>query len=479
MIRFHNTLTRRQEEFRPLVAGQVGLYTCGPTVYADPHIGNLRTFVWEDLLCRFLEARGLAVRQVMNITDVDDKIIERARRDHATLEACTAPFTAAFFEDVEALGMRRAAVYPRATAHVPEMVALIETLMSSGHAYATDGSVYFRIGRFAPYGRLSGKDLAGLRAGASGRVDADEYDKDDVRDFVLWKGSRPGEPSWDGPSGPGRPGWHIECSAMSMKYLGPSFDIHAGGVDNIFPHHENEIAQSEAATGRPLAHTWLHAAHLIVNGEKMSKSKGNVVTLRDLLARGHAARTLRYLLLAPHYRHTLDLTPATLEAASGALDRLDELGRRLEGEPEPAAGIPPSRAGEPGRTDLLATRVASAATRFHAALDDDLNTSAALGALFEMVREVNTGLDAGQADAGARRAARQLLGDFEAVFGIRLQAGEETLPAELAALVAEREEARRRRDWATSDRLRQRLLEAGVGVEDTPRGQRWKRQGRS
>ena len=476
MIRFHNTLTRRQEEFRPLVAGQVGLYTCGPTVYADPHIGNFRTFVWEDLLCRFLEARGLAVRQVMNITDVDDKIIERARREGATLEACTAPYTAAFFADLDRLGMRRAAVYPRATAHVPEMVQLIETLMASGHAYAADGSVYFRIGRFAPYGRLSGKDLAGLRAGASGRVDADEYDKDDVRDFVLWKGSRPGEPSWDGPSGPGRPGWHIECSAMSMKYLGPSFDIHAGGVDNIFPHHENEIAQSEAATGRPLAHTWLHAAHLIVDGEKMSKSKGNVVALGDLLARGHPARTLRYLLLAPHYRHTLDLTSATLVAASGALDRLDELGRRLEEEPLPAAADAPPGAGD---ADSPAARVAAAAARFHDALDDDLNTSAALGALFEMVRDMNTGLDSGQADAAARLGARRLLGDFEAVFGIRLQAAEESLPAELAALLAEREEARQRRDWATSDRLRKSLLEAGVGVEDTPRGQRWKRQGRS
>ncbi len=464
MIRFHNTLTRSSEPFEPRVAGKVGLYTCGPTVYSHAHIGNFRTFVWEDLLRRFLEARGFAVDHVMNITDVDDKIIAAAVERKASLEEVTSPFTEAFFEDLDRLGIKRARVFPRATEHVPDMVSLIQRLEAAGLTYGSEGSVYYRIARFPGYGRLSGKDPADLVAGASGRVDADEYSKDDVRDFALWKAARPGEPAWDAPFGRGRPGWHIECSAMSMRYLGESFDIHTGGVDNIFPHHENEIAQSEAATGQPLARYWLHAAHLIVGGEKMSKSRGTFFTLRDLLDRGEEARSLRYLLLSVHYRRVLDLTDESMAAARQNLARLDDFAHRLAEAAPAAAGDPRAQAA-----------VTAAARRFHASLDDDLNTSGALGALFELVRETNAALDGEQAGAEAMAAALALLSDFEAIFGIRLGRAGESLSGEEEALLRTREDARSRKDYGAADAARARLLELGIVLEDTPGGTRWKR----
>ena len=465
MIRFYNTLTHTLQEFEPLKPGHVGLYTCGPTVYSYAHVGNFRTFVWEDLLRRFLELRGYEVRHVMNITDVDDKIIAATLERGEGVEQVTAPFTAAFFADLDRLDIKRAHVYPKATEHVPEMVELIRRLLENGLAYSRDGSIYYRVTGFAEYGRLRGKDLKGLEAGASGRVEADEYEgKDDVRDFALWKGQRPGEPAWEGPEGPGRPGWHIECSAMSMKYLGEGFDIHTGGVDNIFPHHENEIAQSQGATGVPLARYWLHAAHLIVDGEKMSKSRGNFLTLRSLLEKGYEPRELRYMLLSVHYRRVLDLTDESFSGARQNLRRLDDFSVRLD-----EAEFSRSSAVE------TAQAVAAAAQRFHESLDDDLNTSGALGALFEMVRVANGALDRGGLGEPEGEVCRGILGAFQQVFGTSLGGSGDELSAELADLVSRREQARTDRQWAEADRLRDELQAAGILVEDTPQGSRWKK----
>jgi len=465
MISFYNTLSHALQPFEPLKEGRVGLYTCGPTVYSFAHIGNFRTFMWEDLLRRFLEARGFAVHHVMNITDVDDKIIAATMDSGGTIQEMTRPFEEAFFHDLDVLGIKRAHVYPRATEHIPEMVNLIDKLLAAGLAYERDGSVYYRIAGFKDYGRLSGKDPEGLQAGASGRVEADEYDgKDDVRDFALWKAQRPGEPAWEGPGHAGRPGWHLECSAMSMKYLGDCFDIHTGGVDNIFPHHENEIAQSQGASGVPLARYWLHAAHLIVDGEKMSKSKGNFFTLKDLLDKGYEPRELRYMLLATHYRRVLDLTGDSFAAARQNLSRLDDFVKRLQRDQVPQGSHP-----------ATAAMVDGASRRFHASLDDDLNTAGALGALFEMVRQVNAALDKQQATTQEVAACLTLLADFEAIFGISLGQGEEALAPELAAKIEAREEARAQRRWADADRLRDELAAAGIVVEDTADGTHWKR----
>ena len=465
MIRFYNTLSHALQPFEPLKAGRIGLYTCGPTVYSFAHIGNFRTFMWEDLLRRFLEVRGFTVHHVMNITDVDDKIIAATMDSGGTIQEMTRPFEEAFFHDLDILGIKRAHVYPRATEHIPEMVDLIEKLLAAGLAYERDGSFYYRISGFKDYGRLSGKDPDGLQAGASGRVEADEYDgKDDVRDFALWKAQRPGEPAWEGPGHAGRPGWHLECSAMSMKYLGDSFDIHTGGVDNIFPHHENEIAQSQGASGVPLARYWLHAAHLIVDGEKMSKSKGNFFTLKDLLDKGYEPRELRYMLLSAHYRRVLDLTGDSFAAARQNLSRLDDFVKRLQREQVPQGSHP-----------ATAAMVDGATRRFHESLDDDLNTAGALGALFEMVRQVNASMDKQQATTQEVAACLTLLADFEAIFGIPLGQGEEALAPELAAKIEAREEARAERRWADADRLRDELAAAGIVVEDTPAGTHWKR----
>ncbi len=325
--RFFNTLTRGLEPLEPREPGKVGFYSCGPTVYGHAHIGNLRTFLFEDLLRRALRHLGYEVTQVMNLTDVDDKTIKGAMAEGVGLDEHTAPFIESFFRDLDRLHVERAEQYPRATRHVAEMIQLIERLEATGATYAADGSVYFRITADEDYGRLSGFDLDQMRQGE--RVADDDYDKEDVRDFVLWKGAKPGEPSWESPWGPGRPGWHIECSAMSMKYLGESFDIHSGGVDNIFPHHENEIAQSETATGKPFARLWLHSKHLIVDGEKMSKSLGNFYTLDDLLARGADLRAVRYLFLSVNYRKKLNFTFDSLADAGAALRRVDEMRFRL------------------------------------------------------------------------------------------------------------------------------------------------------
>jgi cysteinyl-tRNA synthetase len=463
-IRFHNTMTRGIEDFVPLHEGRVGLYTCGPTVYDYAHIGNFRTYLWEDLLRRHLEFRGFQVTQVMNLTDVDDKTIAGALRTGVSLDDYTRRFIEAFYEDLDALGIERASVYPRATRHVSEMVELVKALERGGHLYESKGSIYFRIDTFPSYGRLSGLDPDSAAAGQA-RIDADEYDKDNPRDFAVWKMRRGDEPYWDTEIGQGRPGWHLECSAMSMKYLGQTLDIHTGGVDNIFPHHENEIAQSEAATGKPFVRYWLHAAHLIVDGEKMSKSKGNFHTLRDLRARGYQPRPIRYLLLSGHYRKQLNFTFEGLQQAQSSLARLDDLAYRLEHEALPEGDGGP-----------LAAAAARARSGMIDALDNDLNAPAALGVLFDLVREANTALDASAARRADARAVRDALDVFSRVFGIAL--GETTsLEAEVEEQIRLRQEARAARNWAEADRIRDDLARRGIVLEDTPQGVRWKKRG--
>ncbi len=351
-LRLQNTMSRSLEEFRPLVAGKVGLYTCGPTVYARVHIGNLRTFVWEDLMGRLFRALGLDVTQVMNLTDIDDKTIRGAIAEGLPLREFTQKHVDSFFEDLQTLNVVPASLYPRATDHIPEMVEIVKRLSARGHTYESDGSIWFRISTFPGYGKLSGIDLSAVKRGT--RVADDEYEKEDVRDFALWKAAKEGEPEsalWTTELGKGRPGWHLECSAMSMKYLGETFDIHTGAVDNIFPHHENEIAQSEGATGKPFVRYWLHAEHLIVDGEKMAKSKGNFFTLPDLLARGWSPRAIRYLLLSVPYRQKLNFTFDGLKAAASALERLDSLDRRLAERAGAGAGKT-AREGTPPRVFL-------------------------------------------------------------------------------------------------------------------------------
>ncbi len=346
-LKVYNTLSRRVEELVPLTPGRVHMYTCGPTVYNFAHVGNFRAYIFEDLLRRYLLYHGYQVCQVMNLTDVDDKTIRGAREKGVSLAEFTRPYVAAFFEDIERLNIARAEHYPAATDHVPEMIALIQTLLDKGVAYRSDdGSVYFSIAKFPGYGKLAHLDMDGLQAGA--RVAQDEYQKDNVADFALWKAWDPadGDVAWDAPWGRGRPGWHIECSAMSMKYLGPSFDLHTGGMDNIFPHHEDEIAQSEAATGQPFARYWMHCAHLVVEGRKMSKSLGNFYTLRDVLGRGYTGREVRYVMLATHYRQSLNFSFASLDAARAALGRVDEFTARLQALAAPAleaGALPPGR----------------------------------------------------------------------------------------------------------------------------------------
>ncbi len=468
-IRFFNTLGHTLETFQPRQPGKVAIYTCGPTVYDHAHIGNLKTFVFEDFLRRVLRYLGYEVTQIMNLTDVDDKTIRRAAEEGVELDDYTATYIESFFEDLDALHVERAEEYPRATRHIPEMIRIIEQLLEGGFAYERDGSIYFRIAADDDYGRLSGVDPSAARQGH--RVASDEYEKEDVRDFGLWKAAKEGEPSWDSPWGPGRPGWHIECSAMSMKYLGESFDIHCGGVDNIFPHHENEIAQSESATGKEFVHTWIHSAHLMVDGQKMAKSLGNFYTLKQLLERGIDPRAVRYVFLATHYRQQLNFTFDSVAAAGAALKRIDDMRFRLESAPE---------SGEPS------AEVAAAASRlaedFAAALADDLNASAALAAVFRLVREVNKVIEDGDLGAGDHQRVTDALAGVDAVLGVLDPADWQPQEAaggladdEIEALLVQRQEARKARDFAAADAIRDRLQDQGIVIEDTPRGPRWRR----
>jgi cysteinyl-tRNA synthetase len=459
-INFYNTMARRLEPFEPLQAGKVGLYTCGPTVYNYAHIGNYRTYTFEDLLRRFLKWKGFDVVQVMNVTDVEDKTIRGSREAGVSLEEFTAPFIDAFFEDLDALRIQRAEHYPRATQHVAEMVDFIKRLEDRGHTYVSEGAVYFRISTFPSYGKLSGMDIAALQPGA--RIDVDEYAKEEARDFALWKPAREGEPSWDSPWGPGRPGWHIECSAMSTKYLGETFDIHTGGVDNIFPHHENEIAQSEAATGKPFVRFWLHSAHLIVEGRKMSKSLGNEYTLRDLLEKGYDAQAIRYLLLTTHYRRQLNLTFEGLDAATGAVTRLCDFYRRA------------AQYRDDGSDDL-ADDLAAAASTFDASLSDDLGVAEAVAGIFDLVTAANRAMDDGALSAAGRDALVATLDSFDEVLDV-FHPPAAALDEDIEKLIAEREQARKDKDFARADEIRDRLSSLGIVLEDTAEGVRWKRR---
>ena len=464
-LRFYNTLSLKVEPFEPADGKTVRMYTCGPTVYNYAHIGNLRTFTFEDVLRRWLKARGYALNHVMNITDVDDKIIRNAGAKNQSIAEYTAEFTKAFLEDAATLRLEPPEHLAKATEHINEMVDCVENLTSKGFTYQSDGSVYYRISRFPEYGKLSHNDFSGIRAGA--RVDVDEYDKADARDFVLWKAPKEGEPFWDTPLGPGRPGWHIECSAMAMKYLGETLDIHAGGVDLIFPHHENEIAQSEAITCKPFARFWMHCEFLNMESQKMSKSLGNIYTLRELVGMGYQPEAIRYLLISVPYRKKLNFTFEGLNAATSTIERLRNFKLRLE----------TAKFAE-GASETLNRRTAEALQQFESSLDDDLNTAEALAAIFEYVRDANTAMDAGDFLAGNVAGALDLLGRFDAIVDVLRpsESGQGLADAEIDAKVQERNQAKKARDFKLADRLRNELLEAGIILEDTKDGVRWKRK---
>jgi cysteinyl-tRNA synthetase len=475
-IRLHNTLSGEPEPFVPQRPGEVGMYTCGPTVYDYAHIGNYRTFVFQDILRRFLKLRGYKLNHVMNLTDVDDRIIANAAAAGVGIRDYTQKFVQAFFDDCKTLSIEAPEHWIRATDHIPEMVALIEKLQKKSFTYKGEGSIYYRIAKFPDYGKLSKIDVTGIQAGA--RVDNDRYEKESARDFALWKAPKPGEHFWETPIGPGRPGWHIECSAMAMKYLGETLDIHTGGIDLAFPHHENEIAQSEAATGKPFARYWLHAEHLLVEGEKMSKSLGNFLTLRDLFGKGYKPSAVRFALASVPYRRQLNFTFEGLQQAASAIDRLRNFADRLKQGKFPAGN-------QPG----MAERIAKAATDFDAGLSDDLNTAMALAAVYDFVREANIAMDKADFREGDVAAAQEFLATFDKVFAVvadndaeKLQAlgyGDAAAPgdAEVEKLVAERQDARKRRDFAASDRIRKELADRGIILEDSKDGSvRWKRK---
>ena len=465
MLKLTNTLTGNLEPFSPDNGNTVRMYTCGPTVYDFAHIGNLRTFVFEDILRRHLRGKGWTLKHVMNITDIDDKIINKAIETGQDIKTYTAPYTEAFFKDCETLRIERPDIVTPATDYIPEMIDLVGRLIQGGYAYPEGESIYYRISRFPSYGRLSRLDKRELKLGA--RIDVDEYEKEEPRDFVLWKAPKhEKEPRWEAPFGTGRPGWHIECSAMAMKQLGETLDIHCGGVDNIFPHHENEIAQSEAVTGKPFARFWIHGEHLLVEGEKMAKSKGNFYTLRDLIDRGYDPLAIRYLLVSVPYRKQLNFTFEGLDAARSSLDRIKEFLFRLK-----------SSKLKPGKNPAISAVLTTARKQLDAALDDDLNTAQALAAVFGLIKEGNIALTD---DALEEENRSEILQWFEVVeqrLGIvptveaLVQVDEK-----VDSLIAQRNEARRNRDFAKADRIRQQLLDLDVIIEDTREGTKWRRK---
>jgi cysteinyl-tRNA synthetase len=492
-LRLYNTLSGKLEEFQPLQDNEVRMYACGPTVYDYGHIGNFRTFVAIDILRRFLRQSGYKVRHVMNITDVDDKIIRNSARDGVSVRQYTAKYEKAFLEDATALNIEQPELV-RATDHIPEMAEFIAELEKKGFAYrAEDGSYYFRIAKFPGYGKLSKKDFAGMEDGA--RVDLDEYEKDNARDFALWKSPKPGEASWETSIGRGRPGWHIECSVMSMKELGKSFDLHAGGEDLIFPHHENEIAQSEALTGKPFVHFWFHARFLLVEGEKMSKSLGNFFTLRDLVLKGHKPSSIRFLLASVPYRNQLNFTFDGLKQAAVSVERLRNFQLRL------STGQFPS-----GASKSMAELARETTERLKAAMEDDLNTAQAQAAIFDMVRKANAAIDAGQIRKDDVQPLIRALEKFDEIFAVlkdedasrtksiiewaKTEGREKDVSkglldavdaqqisdADIEKKIAEMEEARRARNFQVSDRIRGELVAAGIVVENTKDGVRWHRK---
>jgi cysteinyl-tRNA synthetase len=490
-LRLFNTLTGQIDELTPSDGKALRMYACGPTVYDFGHIGNFRTFLQIDVLRRFLELIGVPICHVMNITDVDDKIIRNAAAAGVPIGEYTARFELAFFEDLESLRVERPEHIARATEHIPQMVELVEKLAAAGAAYqAEDGSWYFRLAAFPEYGKLSKKDLSGMEDGA--RVDVDEYEKDSARDFALWKAAKPGETSWDTAIGKGRPGWHIECSAMATEYLGESFDLHAGGEDLMFPHHENEIAQSESVTHKPFALHWMHVRFLLVNGRKMSKSEGNFYTLRDLLLKGYKASAIRMALISVPYRHQLNFTFDGLLDATSAIERLRTFLQRLTAATLAA-----------GENSALQEAAKKAQADYMAALSNDLNTAEARAPIFDLIRAANTAMDRKQLLAGDRDAILAVLGSFDAVFdvledhdaeptrralewaaaaGRMADVAPELLVAQglsdeaIDALVAERSLAKRQRNFARADQIRNDLAEKGIVIEDSKDGVRWKRK---
>ncbi|MCL5674494.1 MAG: cysteine--tRNA ligase [Candidatus Omnitrophica bacterium] len=463
MLRFFNTLTRKKEVFETIEDKIVKMYTCGPTVYDFAHIGNLRAYIFEDILHRFLEYSGWTVKRVMNITDIDDKTIAGAKKDGVSLNRFTEKYINAFFEDIRKLRIKiDNIIFSRATEHVPEMVSIIKILMEKGYAYKKENSIYFRISAFPGYGKLSHLDFSEIKTGAS--VDADEYEKESARDFVLWKGEKD-DFSWDTEIGRGRPGWHIECSAMGMKYLGETFDMHTGGVDNIFPHHENEIAQCEMATGKPFVRYWLHCEHLLVNGEKMSKSKGNFYTLHSLLEKGADPVAIRYLLMTTHYRDPLNFTEKSLVQAKNTVDRWNDFYKRIK-DARP----------DVKKNDSISKECIKAENTFREALEDDLNVSKALAGIFELMHFVNNSIAENNISHENLNEAGNLLEKVDYVLQILKPSGE-TIEPEILGLIEEREQARKTGDFSSADKIRNILREKGIILEDTPSGPRWKKTG--
>lgn len=463
-LRFYNTLTRSVQEFVPLKEGEVSLYICGPTVYNYPHIGNLRTYLFGDLLHRWLLYKGYKVHYIMNLTDVDDKTIRNSMQKGISLGEYTEFYKKAFFEDLKLLNILPAEMYPAATDHIKDMIALIQKLLEKGFAYVTEDGVYFRVSSFKGYGQLANLEKDQLKAGASGRLSADEYTKENISDFALWKKWTPsdGEVKWDAPFGAGRPGWHIECSVMSMKYLGETLDIHAGGVDLIFPHHTNEIAQSEAATGKKFVNYWLHATHLIVDGEKMSKSKGNFYTLQDLINKGFSSRAIRYALFTTHYRKPLNFTFDLIHQSESALKRIDDfiLMLRSVGEDENKKG---------GFSNIFQ----STKKKFEDSLDDDLNISEAMSALYELIR-----ISYERKEELTEKVAGKILSlieNMDRVLGFIFVEKKEGLTEEEKKLIEERRQARLNKNFKKADEIRQILLEKGIELRDTKDGVIWTR----
>jgi len=466
MLCIHNTLSGQVEEFRPMVEGEAKFYYCGPTVWDYGHIGNFRSAIAADVIRRYLKLKGLRVTHVMNLTDVDDRIMAKAQESGIAIDDYTRKYIDAFWEDFDALGCERPEVAPRATQHIPEMVELIAKLEQRDHAYKSDGSIYYRIKSFPEYGKLSKINLAGNIEGGSERVDTDKYEKEDARDFALWKApNKPEEPAWEASIGRGRPGWHIECSAMSMKYLGETFDLHLGGIDLVFPHHENEIAQSEGATGKQFVRYWLHFEHLKVEGETMSKSKGNYYTFRDLISQGFSAAGIRYFLLSVPCRKQLNFTFDALRGAEKTVASLRDFRARLA-----------EAKTEPGVDAALHAATERALTDFEAGMDDDLNTSVALAAVHELTREVNTALAKRGLREENKREVIAAINRIDSVLNVFGDQQPQILDDEIQKLIDERQEARHRRDFDRGDEIRDQLAARGIILEDTKDGVRWKRK---
>ncbi|MBW5398314.1 cysteine--tRNA ligase [Brachyspira pilosicoli] len=469
MIKFYNSLTRQKEEFKPMNEKEVGMYSCGPTVYNYAHIGNFRAYIFSDLVRRVLEDYGYNVKLVMNLTDVDDKTIRNSKENHISLSEYTKKYKEAFFEDIKTLRIKPATVNPSATEHIKEMIDIIKLLEKNGHTYEADGSIYFKISTFPEYGELANLDKQELKEGASGRVSSDEYDKENASDFVLWKAytEEDGDVYWDSPFGKGRPGWHIECSAMSCKYLGKHFDIHTGGVDNKFPHHENEIAQNEAAFNEKFVNYWLHCEHLIVDGEKMSKSKGNFYTLRDLLNKGLSAEAIRYSLMNSHYRKQLNFTIEGINQSQSAIDRVNDLIFRLK---------------DVNKTDAddnaVMKELEEANKNFFESIYDDLNVSEALGVFFSFIKSINISFDS--INVSSRDAIIKFIERVNNIINCFNMNGEKEIESseeeKINKLIEERTLAKKEKNYKRADEIRDELNSMGIEIMDTPNGVRWKRK---